>query len=523
MKRQTAKICSILLAVLMTFSCILLFPDSVFAEEGNEAKIGDTKYATLVAAIDAAQDGDTVTLLRNVTWTAYNKEIKKTITIDGGEQKYKITATQGYTFQFFQSFTLKNLKFDTISGFRFWNTAGKEAVGTLENVEWTLGAGLLVNLQGNTPGVPLTFNVINSTITKTAVAGDPIIATYSHNSWAKPGICDVTVNIDNSTLNQNGGATNGHTGNTAMFYFCCAKTATLNLKNRAVLNYNPLGKAGTVQSLIVYEIPTAVNLEADVQLNLSGSSAVTERNTFAYRGHDGGSLTVTDHGAIWSAAKAIAANGLLIPAFDSYNGESLANWSLRDGDKTVTVSTSPFKYEALGETVTFLFSTYVFRQEDFAMNAGAAIRTEAPNAMAISGSIAKSLYNNIAQVGENVVYELFLVKKTDLNATKLGGEEYNLNLLGGRDKKQVNRIYWSESEDGKSMLFRGCIYGLDADTEYVMVAVVTFLLGEDELLYHSMIVEADHTRTVRGIAAEALKDAEYSDNAYLKSLVSGTN
>ena len=157
------------------------------------------------------------------------------------------------------------------------------------------------------------------------------------------------------------------------------------------------------------------------------------------------------------------------------------------------------------------------------MNAGAAIRTEAPNAMAISGSIAKSLYNNIAQVGENVVYELFLVKKTDLNATKLGGEEYNLNLLGGRDKKQVNRIYWSESEDGKSMLFRGCIYGLDADTEYVMVAVVTFLLGEDELLYHSMIVEADHTRTVRGIAAEALKDAEYSDNAYLKSLVSGTN
>ena len=73
------------------------------------------------------------------------------------------------------------------------------------------------------------------------------------------------------------------------------------------------------------------------------------------------------------------------------------------------------------------------------------------------------------------------------------------------------------------MLFRGCIYGLDADTEYVMVAVVTFLLGEDELLYHSMIVEADHTRTVRGIAAEALKDAEYSDNAYLKSLVSGTN
>ena len=523
MKKRTARICSALLAVLMTFSCMLLFPRSASAEAGSEAKIGDIEYATLAAAIDAAQDGDTVTLLRDVTWTAYQKEIRTNVTIDGGEQKHKITATQGYTFQFFQSFTLKNLKFDTTHGFRFWNTAGKEAVGTLENVEWTLGAGLLVNLQGNTPGVPLTFNVINSTITKTAVAGDPIIATYSHNSWAKPGICDVTVNIDNSTLNQNGGATNGHTGNTAMFYFCCAKTATLNLKNRAVLNYNPLGKAGTVQSLMVYEIPTAVNREADVQLNLSGSGAVTEKNTFAYKGHTGGTLTVTDHGATWSAGKAIAANGLLVPAFDSYNGETLASWRLRDGDKTVTAGSSPFKYEATAETVTFLFSAYVFRQEDFTMNAGAAIRTEAPNAMAISGSIAKSLYSNIEQIGENVAYELFLVKKTDLDATKLGGTEYNLNLLGERDKKQVNRIYWSESKDGGSMLFRGCIYGLDADTEYVMVAVVTFLIGEEEQLYHSAIVEADHTRTVRGIAAQALKDAAYSDNAYLKSLVSGTN
>ena len=56
-----------------------------------------------------------------------------------------------------------------------------------------------------------------------------------------------------------------------------------------------------------------------------------------------------------------------------------------------------------------------------------------------------------------------------------------------------------------------------------MVATVTFLLGEDEQLYHSMIVEADHTRSVKGIAAQALKDAAYSDNAYLKSLVSGTD
>ena len=54
-----------------------------------------------------------------------------------------------------------------------------------------------------------------------------------------------------------------------------------------------------------------------------------------------------------------------------------------------------------------------------------------------------------------------------------------------------------------------------------MVAAVTFLFGEEEMLYHSEIVEADHVRSVRGIAAMALGDAEYAGNDYLKSLVSG--
>ena len=319
MKKRTARICSALLAVLMTFSCMLLLPGSVSAEDGNEAKIGDTEYATLVAAIDAAKDGDTVTLLRDLTWTAYNKEIKKTITIDGGEQKYKITATQGYTFQFFQSFTLKNLKFDTTHGFRFWNTAGKEAVGTLENVEWTLGVGLLVNLQGNTPGVPLTFNVINSTITKTAVAGDPIIATYSHNNWARPGVCDITINIDGSTLNQNGGKTNNETGNTSMLYFSRAKAVTLNLKNNTVLNYNPLGKIDSVQAAIVYEVPTTINADATAAVNLIGSGAATASNYFAYKSNTAGALTLNDAGAAWTASKAVAERGFYLPASGSYD------------------------------------------------------------------------------------------------------------------------------------------------------------------------------------------------------------
>ena len=182
MKLKNKRCVSWFLAFCMVLICALVPGAGADATE-NEAKIGETEYATLGEAIDASKDGDTITILRDLTLTATNKEIYKNITIDGGESKYTITATDNkYTFQFCDSFTLKNLKLDTQAGFRFWNTSrnGRGAVvGTLENVEWTVGKGLFVNLQGEKSGIPQTLNLIRSTITKTAVAGDPIIATYN--------------------------------------------------------------------------------------------------------------------------------------------------------------------------------------------------------------------------------------------------------------------------------------------------------------------------------------------------------
>lgn len=518
MNRKNRRCVSLFLALCMMLVCALA-PGAGAEDAGNEARIGETEYATLGEAIDASKDGDTITVLRDLTLTAINKEIYKNITIDGGESKYTVSATGGYTFQFCDSFTLKNLKLDTQNGFRFWNTSrnGREAVvGTLENVEWTVGKGLFVNLQGEKSGIPQTLNMIRSTVTKTAVVGDPIIATYNK------GGSDITINIEDSVLNQNGGQTNAHTGNKSMLFFYQKGNVTLNVKGNSALNYQPLGKADSVQALAVIGSATVtVNLENTVRLHLAESENATDRHGFLYK--DGsGTATVNDAGAVWSVTRAVAAEGILKPGFDTYNGETTIRWSLKDGDRLVSAgSESPFRYAATSETVLCRFSTYTYRQEDLVMNAGAAIRTEAPNAMQISGAITKTLSDYLAEVGYNVTYELFLVKKADLEATKLGGETYNLHLLGGRDKKQVNRIYWSESEDGKTLLFRGCVYGLDAEVEYVMVAAVTFLFGEEEMLYHSGIVEADHVRSVRDIAARALKDAEYADNAYLKSLVSG--
>ena len=317
--KQSKRALSMLLAVLMVLATgIAAVLPAVAVDGGNEARIGETGYATLGEAIDASKDGDTITILRDLTLTATNKVIYKNITIDGGEFKYKITATDNkYTFQFCDSFTLKNLKLDTQAGFRFWNTSrnGRGAVvGTLENVEWTVGTGLFVNLQGEKSGIPQTLNIVNSTIIKPSGKGDSLIATYNK------GLSDITITVENSTLTQAGGTTtSGSIGNRAVFYFQYNSNVALNLKGNSTLNYNPQGCANAVHAFFcTKDAKVTVNADSSVSLNLLDSGAETAGNYFTYSTGKG-TVTVNDSGAAWNISAAIAKRGFYLPATGSYD------------------------------------------------------------------------------------------------------------------------------------------------------------------------------------------------------------
>lgn len=61
--------------------------------EGNVAKINGNEYATFDAALAAANDGDTITLLQDATTEGIN--LNKTLTIDGGkDSKHTLTFTK---------------------------------------------------------------------------------------------------------------------------------------------------------------------------------------------------------------------------------------------------------------------------------------------------------------------------------------------------------------------------------------------------------------------------------------------
>ena len=88
MKKNPMRLLGFLLMAMMMVS---LFAVGAFAEDtANVAAIGETEYPTLAAAIDAAEAGDTVVLLKDITLGKYVEKasdaavlINKPITLDG--------------------------------------------------------------------------------------------------------------------------------------------------------------------------------------------------------------------------------------------------------------------------------------------------------------------------------------------------------------------------------------------------------------------------------------------------------
>ena len=84
MKQQKHKLIKRVLSVVLSLSMALcLIPSTVFAAEGDVAKIGDTTYTTLDDAVAAAANGATIELLGDATTNGLN--LSKDLTIQGAE------------------------------------------------------------------------------------------------------------------------------------------------------------------------------------------------------------------------------------------------------------------------------------------------------------------------------------------------------------------------------------------------------------------------------------------------------
>lgn len=143
-------------------AAVLLLPGAASAA-GNQAKIGDTEYVTLLAAVNAAEDGDTITLIENVALTLPVK-INKSLTIDLGGFT---VSRSNYSFDVYNELTLKNgtvqLNYSTAAESRaaIWlredaklTVAEDVTVQAIENNE----PGWAIGLYSDVDGATLIFN-----------------------------------------------------------------------------------------------------------------------------------------------------------------------------------------------------------------------------------------------------------------------------------------------------------------------------------------------------------------------------
>ena len=118
--------------------------------EGNVAKIGDTEYATLQAAINAAESGQTVTLLKDCADNATLNASGKNITIDGNGKTYtgKISLTNGNG----MTITVKNATLSPAGAFSihavnstaYWNIVVDNCVCISQTDCWNTDASYAV-------------------------------------------------------------------------------------------------------------------------------------------------------------------------------------------------------------------------------------------------------------------------------------------------------------------------------------------------------------------------------------------
>lgn len=489
------KIVSLALVVVMILTTLSM---SVFsgAAEGNVCRIGTTEYATFDAAIKAAKDGDTITLLTDARANLTEFAVDGHVTIDGAG--HTLSAGNGYIWHFYKGATIKNITIQSQRGFRFRYNPEFDTTVRLENVIWNFSQGLLVNIQnnnrdtGNGGNKTQTFEIINSTITK-ANGSDPMIATYTNEDTA------VTVNVENSTLT-NGSTQSGHLGNGSMFYFF-AGLPTLNVKGNSVLDNRPTNMSGGATSMINFNVPANLNLEATVKLVISSVHAEATKNYFIFTSA-GKTVNITDAGATWAANNSVILKGIVLPTDATYNGRTIAAMPVvEEGD-----TESKFGYFTSGEG-------------DLAMIPGACIRIDDPMGISFSATINAAFYNELMRYAEDVELSFFLITKKNADRFIQDGE-LNINLIAERNKLEFNKVYSFDSEDGQNKVFRGCYYDIeDVTQEYAVIGILTYYFGGEQSTIAFPYNAEENVRSVYGVASAALEQDAYANNEYLKAIV----
>ncbi|MDI9539869.1 MAG: hypothetical protein QM204_00115 [Bacillota bacterium] len=180
-----------ILKILVFFAVLICCFPATISAEGNEAKVGDIEYATIQQALNAANDGDTVLLLKDVT-SSEGIIINKSVILDGNSFTFTYTGVYSGTSSaitiYSPNVTLKKLSV-VAKTTRFGISC--YAGGTLTFTE--------VKIYGGSPPEVPTFALLFGSAASESVVNITdsfIVGNYGITIWGK----EMIINIDRSDI-----------------------------------------------------------------------------------------------------------------------------------------------------------------------------------------------------------------------------------------------------------------------------------------------------------------------------------
>ena len=139
-KHRVLSVVLLMLVMMLSFASVVAFADD--GNSTNVAKIGDKEYATLQAAVDAAKNGDTIVLLKDITITS-KQSISKQLTLDLNGKTLTGTAYRTIELTWTGDLTVK----DSLGGGKIANSySGKSYPRTV----YLNGTGAALTLESGT-------------------------------------------------------------------------------------------------------------------------------------------------------------------------------------------------------------------------------------------------------------------------------------------------------------------------------------------------------------------------------------
>lgn len=461
-----------LLAVLMVLATGIASGFTALAEGTNEAKIGDTEYATFAAALTAAMDGETITLLRDVTIDNIIY-LKKNVVIDG--QGTYVLNSKAYCFQLDgHSATLRNLNLNVAKGIGSGAVDGSAV--QFENCKINVTGGILLNIKKQT-------NVIFRNTTVVSTAPDAVIllkegATYK-------------IELINSTIDYSKGSTNNN-DNTAIFNIASKSKGTVVLDGTSKLIYSPTNSGkGNNQLISVHDAETAatVHLQAGAELVYNTVSSSVTLLAFL-RNAGNATLNLVDEGAIWRVSEAVAKKGYrFVNTSGTFNCKTVA---MKAADGKLYSPTAVIKLTAK--------TTFAPVCMGVTNEAGASIRLNLPTGIRFGTQIDKTFYETL---GASAVYGVRVARKDVLQ---------NGNFAALTADNSVS--YDSASETFRwvteGAFFRTVLMNIGKDnyaTELCWNAYVTITYADGTTAtFWADWTEADNCRSLAEVASRALQD-----------------